>query len=68
MIHLSIDDFLFTFKDLTDNQEKYKSLFDQPIFRFFRKLHEAYMEGYNVGYGIGYEAGIRGKENGQSEI
>ena len=42
MIHLSIDDFLFTFKDLTENQEKYKSLFDQPIFGFFRNLHEAY--------------------------
>ena len=42
MIHLSIDDFLFTFKDLTENEAQYVSLFDQPVFGFFRKLHEAY--------------------------
>ena len=42
MIHFSIDDFLFTFHDLTKNEEQYASLFDQPVFAFFRRMHETY--------------------------
>ncbi len=42
MIHVSIDDFLMTFQDLTEHQSQYESLFEQPVFGFFKRLHDAY--------------------------
>ena len=41
-IHFSIDDFFTAFAGLTDNREQYSSLFAQPAFAFFKRLHEAY--------------------------
>lgn len=42
MIHLSIDDFFVTFKELTERQFQYDSIFEHPIFSFFREMHEKY--------------------------
>lgn len=41
-IHFSIDDVNAVFKDLTNNKDKYNSLFEQSFFRYLRNLHERY--------------------------
>ena len=38
--HLSVDDTIWLFKDL--NEEEYTSAFEQPILGFFRTLHQKY--------------------------
>lgn len=42
MIHMSIDDFFVTLKELTENETQYASLFEHPIFAFFQEMHEKY--------------------------
>ena len=42
MLHLSVDDFFMTLKELTENETKYESLFEHPIFAFFLEMHEKY--------------------------
>lgn len=42
MIHFSIDDFILTFKDLTENEVCYHSLFDQPVFAFLKRMNREY--------------------------
>ena len=42
MLHLSIDDFLQTFKRLTENADIYASVFDEPVFAFFKRMHDEY--------------------------
>lgn len=41
-IHLSIDDSISIFIDLTKNADKYNSIFDNNILHFFRELHNEY--------------------------
>lgn len=41
-IHFSIDDCNDLFKDLTENQEIYHSIFDQEFLGFLKKMHESY--------------------------
>lgn len=41
-IHFSIDDVNAVFKDLTNNEDKYNSLFEQTFFRYLKNLHEKY--------------------------
>lgn len=38
----SIDDFFTAFIDLTENRKEYSSLFEQPVFAFFKRLHQDY--------------------------
>lgn len=42
MVHFSIDDFILTFKDLTEKEDQYRDLFEQPLFAFLQKMHAAY--------------------------
>lgn len=42
MLHLSVDDFFMTLKELTENEAQYASLFEHPIFAFFREMQEKY--------------------------
>lgn len=41
-IHFSIDDFFTAFIDLTENRKENSSLFEQPVFAFFKRLHQDY--------------------------
>lgn len=41
-IHFSVDDFMTPFEDLTRNSERYSTPWEQPIFHFFKELHEKY--------------------------
>lgn len=38
----SVDDVIWSLADLTRNPEKYPSVFDQPFFALFKRLHEKY--------------------------
>ena len=40
IVHVSFDDVSICFKDLVDNEEQYKSLFEQPFFSFLKECHE----------------------------
>ena len=42
MMHMSCDDFLFPFQDLTENEANYASLFDSPVFAFLKQMHDRY--------------------------
>lgn len=41
-LHLSVDDFFMTLKELTERESQYDSIFTHPIFAFFRDMHEKY--------------------------
>ena len=41
-IHFSIDDSNSIFEDLTKNEDKYKTVFDQPYLKFVKGLHDKY--------------------------
>lgn len=41
-MHFSIDDFIINMKDLTVNSATYASLFDQPMFKWFKEMHDKY--------------------------
>lgn len=42
MLHFSLDDVWFTFHDLTVNQNRYRTIFDNPLLRFLRYIHGKY--------------------------
>ncbi|MBE5962600.1 MAG: hypothetical protein E7256_14690 [Lachnospiraceae bacterium] len=42
MIHFSVDDFILNFADLTAQKDRYPSIFNQPVFSFFQRMHEEY--------------------------
>lgn len=41
-MHFSIDDCIGIFKDLTENEDKYESMFQQPYLGFLKELNEKY--------------------------
>jgi len=41
-IHISVDDTIYIFKDLTENQEKYNSIFENETLSFLKKCNEQY--------------------------
>lgn len=41
-VHFSLDDFILSFKDITENSEKYDSIFDNKVFGHMKSLHEEY--------------------------
>ena len=41
-LHFSVDDTIGIFQDLTWNENKYESIFDNDILKFFKKCHERY--------------------------
>lgn len=41
-IHISIDDTITVFKDITDNSDKYNSIFDNEMLNFFKLMHNKY--------------------------
>lgn len=42
LIHISIDDVIQIFNDLTLNQDEYKSIFENETLNFLKKCHEKY--------------------------
>lgn len=41
-VHFSIDDVNAVLRDLTENEKKYDSLFEQKFFKYLRNLNERY--------------------------
>lgn len=41
-IHFSVDDVITCFENLTRNEKKYGSAFDEPFFAYIKLLHEKY--------------------------
>lgn len=41
-IHISMDDSNGIFEDLTNNEDKYDSIFEQPILNYVKELHDKY--------------------------
>lgn len=41
-IHVSIDDVILVFEDLTKNENEYNSIFDNYTLRYLKKLHDEY--------------------------
>lgn len=41
-IHFSVDDVISCFENLTRNEKKYDSAFDEPFFAYIKSLHEKY--------------------------
>ncbi|WP_296025151.1 hypothetical protein [uncultured Treponema sp.] len=41
-IHFSVDDVINCFENLTRNEKKYTSAFDEPFFAYIKSLHEKY--------------------------
>lgn len=41
-IHFSVDDVINCFENLTRNEKKYESAFDEPFFAYIKSLHEKY--------------------------
>ncbi len=41
-IHFSVDDVINSFENLTRNEKKYESAFDEPFFAYIKFLHEKY--------------------------
>lgn len=42
LVHFSIDDVSRSLYDLTENEKKYPSAFDQPFFRYLKELNDKY--------------------------
>lgn len=42
MIHMSLDDFYVALYDITENANKYNSIFDNMTFNFLKQMHEVY--------------------------
>ena len=40
--HFSIDDFIYTFEDLSNNSEKYNTIFDNKLLKKLYQLHKKY--------------------------
>ena len=47
-IHVSVDDTFAMLWDLTENQDQYSSIFDQPSFSYLKELHEKYGAVYSL--------------------
>lgn len=41
-MHVSLDDFILAFEDITKNESKYKSIFDNDTFSYLKDLHDKY--------------------------
>ncbi|ENZ33452.1 hypothetical protein HMPREF1084_01921 [Clostridium butyricum 60E.3] len=41
-MHLSLDDFILSFEDITKNDDEYDSIFDNETFRYLKTLHDEY--------------------------
>lgn len=41
-MHLSIDDCILIFKDLTENEEQYDTIFDNKTLKYLKRVHELY--------------------------
>lgn len=41
-MHVSLDDFIIAFEDITKNESKYKSIFDNDTFSYLKDLHDKY--------------------------
>lgn len=41
-VHFSLDDFILSFKDITENSKKYDSIFDNKLFGHMKSLHDEY--------------------------
>ena len=41
-IHFSVDDVINSFENLTKNEAKYKSAFDEPFFKYIKSLHDEF--------------------------
>lgn len=41
-MHISLDDFIEAFKDISINKDKYNSIFENETFKLLRKMHEKY--------------------------
>lgn len=41
-IHFSVDDVITSFENLTKNEAKYKSAFDEPFFKYIKSLHDEF--------------------------
>lgn len=41
-IHFSVDDVITSFENLTKNESKYKSVFDEPFFKYIKSLHDEF--------------------------
>lgn len=50
--HFSVDDSISIFEDLTNNEYNYKSIFEQPILGFMKKMHDQY--GIKVSFYVFY--------------
>src|SRR5690606_29399357 len=42
IVHISIDDVHTVFRDLTENQQVYRSIFDQPFLGKLKEFHDKY--------------------------
>lgn len=42
LVHFSIDDVSLSLYDLTQNNKKYSTVFDQPFFRYLKRLNDKY--------------------------
>ncbi|MDD3140549.1 MAG: lipopolysaccharide biosynthesis protein [Lachnospiraceae bacterium] len=42
VFHLSLDDFIIAFEDITENEDKYCSIFDNATFAWMKELHDSY--------------------------
>jgi len=42
VLHFSIDDVIEIFRDLTENQDRYQSVFENDTLRFLKNLHDKY--------------------------
>lgn len=41
-IHFSVDDVITSFENLTKNESKYKSAFDEPFLKYVKLLHDEF--------------------------
>ncbi|MDD6796036.1 MAG: hypothetical protein PUE01_11610 [Clostridiaceae bacterium] len=41
-MHISLDDFILAFQDLTNNEDNYLSIFDNETFNYLKNLHDKY--------------------------
>lgn len=58
IIHFSIDDTILIFKDITDNQEKYTTIFDNNTLKFLKECNQLYGAKFSI-YCFGEFAGVK---------
>ena len=57
-IHISVDDTIEIFRDLTENENKYDSIFDNEILKFMQKCHNLYGTKFSMYVFYNYGEGI----------